>query len=144
MAEHMELLGADYCEHAVFHPGVGVTRYLFSYQVSFPPRFWCYQVSSPTLTALLYVIASLSRVSQWVMFLDQMLSHLRSLRACFITALFCCCPPWYTSYQEFYPNLLFSTLLSTLLKKSTAGIFPCTVCNNSCLRKRLRKKIEKT
>ena len=26
MAEHMELLGADYCEHAVFHPGVGVTR----------------------------------------------------------------------------------------------------------------------
>ena len=27
MAEHMELLGADYCEHAVFHPGVGVTRY---------------------------------------------------------------------------------------------------------------------
>ena len=29
MAEHMELLGADYCEHAVFHPGVGVTRYLF-------------------------------------------------------------------------------------------------------------------
>ena len=26
MAEHMELLGADYCEHNVFHPGVGVTR----------------------------------------------------------------------------------------------------------------------
>ncbi|XP_023336671.1 putative ammonium transporter 3 [Eurytemora carolleeae] len=26
MAEHMELLGADYCEHEVFHPGVGVTR----------------------------------------------------------------------------------------------------------------------
>ena len=22
----MELLGADYCEHEVFHPGVGVTR----------------------------------------------------------------------------------------------------------------------
>ena len=26
MAEHMELLGADYCEHNVFHPGCGVTR----------------------------------------------------------------------------------------------------------------------
>ena len=26
MAEHMELLGADYCEHLVFHPGCGVTR----------------------------------------------------------------------------------------------------------------------
>ena len=26
MAEHMELLGADYCEHNVYHPGVGVTR----------------------------------------------------------------------------------------------------------------------
>ena len=26
MAEHMELLGADYCEHAVYHPGCGVTR----------------------------------------------------------------------------------------------------------------------
>lgn len=22
----MELLGADYCEHAVYHPGCGVTR----------------------------------------------------------------------------------------------------------------------
>ena len=27
MAEHMELLGADYCEHNVYHPGVGVTRW---------------------------------------------------------------------------------------------------------------------
>ena len=27
MAEHMELLGADYCEHDVYHPGVGVTRW---------------------------------------------------------------------------------------------------------------------
>ena len=26
MSEHMELLGADYCEHLVFHPGCGVTR----------------------------------------------------------------------------------------------------------------------
>ena len=26
MAEHMELLGADYCEHNVYHPGCGVTR----------------------------------------------------------------------------------------------------------------------
>ena len=31
MAEHMELLGADFCEHAVFHPGVGVTRYLLAF-----------------------------------------------------------------------------------------------------------------
>ena len=39
MAEHMELLGADYCEHAVFHPGVGVTRYLFIVLLGFPPRW---------------------------------------------------------------------------------------------------------
>ena len=26
MSEHMELLGADYCEHDIYHPGVGVTR----------------------------------------------------------------------------------------------------------------------
>ena len=26
MSEHMELLGADYCEHNIYHPGVGVTR----------------------------------------------------------------------------------------------------------------------
>ena len=38
MAEHMELLGADYCEHNVYHPGVGVTRALSLLQHT--PKFY--------------------------------------------------------------------------------------------------------
>lgn len=36
MAEHMELLGADYCEHQIFHPGVGVTRSGSAWSVDIP------------------------------------------------------------------------------------------------------------